>query len=151
MPIHVEIVTQEAKIFDEPEADMVVIPASEGEMGVLPQHAPVLTTLAFGECIVRKGDAEESFVVYGGVVDVRPGKVVLLADLAESSYALDAQAAEEARTRAHQAIEQGVEDHDRRAAVLELRRAELAARVSRKVTARGGPQIRILSDEDVEE
>ena len=73
MPIHVELVTQERKVFDEPEADMVLLPASEGEMGVLPHHAPVLTTLGFGELVIRKGGAEERFVIYGGVVDVRLG------------------------------------------------------------------------------
>ena len=61
MPIHVELVTQERKVFDEPEADMVIIPATEGEMGILPHHAPVLTTMGFGELVVRKGPAEERF------------------------------------------------------------------------------------------
>ena len=83
MPIHIELVTQEKKVFDEPEADIVIVPAIEGEMGVLPNHAPVLTTLTFGELVVRKGAAEERFAVYGGVVDVRPDKVVVLADLAD--------------------------------------------------------------------
>ena len=82
MPIHIELVTQERKIFEEPEADIVIVPAVEGEMGVLPNHAPVLTTLSFGELVVRKGDAEERFAIYGGVVDVRPDKIVVLADLA---------------------------------------------------------------------
>ena len=54
MPIAVEVVTQERLIFREPEADMVVIPAVEGEMGVLPHHAPVLTTLGYCELTVRK-------------------------------------------------------------------------------------------------
>ena len=66
MPIAVEVVTQEKLIFSEPEADMVVIPGIEGEMGVLPHHAPVLTTLGYGELTVRKGRAEEHFVIYGG-------------------------------------------------------------------------------------
>ena len=97
MPIHVEIVTQEKRIFDEPEADRVYIPASEGDMTVYPHHAPVLTTLNFGELIVYKGNAQERFVIYGGVVDVRPGKVVVLADSAESSFDLDTAAIEAAR------------------------------------------------------
>ncbi|MFN8374637.1 MAG: F0F1 ATP synthase subunit epsilon, partial [Anaerolineae bacterium] len=69
MPIRVEVVTQEKKIF-ETDADMVIIPATEGVMGVLPRHAPVLTTMGFGELIIRRGTAEESFAIYGGVVDV---------------------------------------------------------------------------------
>ncbi|MFZ4826983.1 MAG: ATP synthase F1 subunit epsilon, partial [Phototrophicaceae bacterium] len=94
MPIHVEVITQERKIFDEPAADMVIIPASEGEMGVLPNHAPILTTLNFGDLVVRKGSTEEHFAVYGGVVDVRPDKVVILADMADVVADLDVKALE---------------------------------------------------------
>lgn len=148
MPIHVELVTQERKLFDEPNADMVIVPAVEGEMGVLPNHSPVLTTLNFGELIVRKGNAEERFAVYGGVVDIRPDKVIVLADTAESSYALDVAKAEEARERARRTLEEGVPGTDNREAELSLRRANLAVQVSSKVR-RSGSMIRIL-DEDSE-
>jgi F-type H+-transporting ATPase subunit epsilon len=146
MPIHVELVTQERKVFEEPEADMVVIPAAEGEMGVLPHHAPVLTTLGFGELVVRKAGREERFAIYGGVVDVRPDKVVVLADLAESSFALDLQAIEEARERAAKMLAQGLPAEANRQVALELRRAELGLRIARKVRARGSV-LRIV-DED---
>ncbi|MCY4537283.1 MAG: ATP synthase F1 subunit epsilon [Chloroflexi bacterium] len=149
MPIHIELVTQEAKIFDEPDADIVIVPAVEGEMGVLPNHAPVLTTLSFGELVVRKGEAEERFAIYGGVVDVRPDKVVVLADLAESSYALDLEKAQEARERARMILEEGPPGTDNRHAELELRRANLAVRLSQKVRSRGS-MLRIV-DEDAEE
>ncbi|MCC6803074.1 MAG: ATP synthase F1 subunit epsilon [Anaerolineae bacterium] len=148
MPISVEIVTQEKVIFSEPEADMVVIPGSEGEMGVLPRHAPVLTTLAYGELIVRKGRAQESFAVYGGVVDIRPDRVVVLADLAESSYEIDADAVAAARERAAQMMEQGVAPEQNREAALALRRAELALKVQRKVQSRGSAVMRIVEDEN---
>lgn len=150
MPISVEIVTQEKVIFSEPAADMVVIPGSEGEMGILPHHAPVLTTLAYGELIVRKGRAQESFAVYGGVVDIRPDRVVVLADLAESSYDIDAAAVEAARERAAQLMEQGVPAEQNRDAALALRRAELALRVQRKVQARGSAVMRIVEDDEEE-
>lgn len=133
MPIHVELVTQERKVFEEPEADIVVIPAQEGEMGVLPGHAPVLTTMTYGELIIRKGDAEERFAIYGGVVDVRPDKVVILADLADSSFDLDIEKAQAARERAQEMIAQGGEQNPNREALLALRRAELQLKVSRKV------------------
>ena len=145
MPIHVELVTQERKLFDEPNADMVIVPAVEGEMGVLPNHSPVLTTLGFGELIVRKGNAEERFAVYGGVVDIRPDKVIVLADTAESSYAVDLEKMEEARESARRTLESGAAG-DNRAAELALRRANFAIQVSQKVR-RSGPMIRIL-DED---
>lgn len=149
MPIHVEVVTQERKVFDEPEADMVLIPATEGVMGVLPHHAPVLTTLGFGELVVRKGNAEESFAIYGGVVDVRPDKVVVLADLAESSFDLDMQAIEQARQRAARMLEEGVPPELNREAALALRRAELAVRIRSKLQSRGAV-LRIVDDRDDE-
>lgn len=137
MPIHVELVTQERKVFEEKEADIILIPAVEGEMGVLPGHAPVLTTLNFGELIVRKGNAEERFAVYGGVVDVRPDKVVVLADLAESSYGIDLEKANAARERAQALVKEGVSEMNREA-TLSLRRAELQLRVVRKIKERTG-------------
>ncbi len=149
MPIHVELVTQAEKIFDEPAADMVLVPAVEGEMGVLPNHAPVLTTMGYGELVVRKGEAEERFAIYGGVVDVRPDKVVVLADLAESSFALDLQEAQAARERAQQLLAEGPPGAEYRQAELALRRAHLAVRISQKIRSRGS-MLRIL-DEDASE
>ena len=149
MPIHIELVTQEEKIFDEPAADIVIVPAAEGEMGVLPNHAPVLTTLTYGELVVRKGDAEERFAIYGGVVDVRPDKVVVLADVAESSFALDLEMAHQARERARKMLEEGVPGGDNRQAELALRRANLAVRISQKVRSRGS-MLRIIEEDSDE-
>lgn len=149
MPIHVEVVTQEKKVFEEREADIVVVPGSEGEMGILPRHAPVLTTMGFGELVIRKGNREERFVIYGGVVDVRPDKVVVLADLAESSYELDEQRIESARQRAQKLLEEGVPEAENRVAALELRRAELALKVRSKIRSRGSV-LRIVEDNGTE-
>ena len=146
MPIHIELVTQEQKVFEEAEADIVIVPGVEGEMGVLPNHAPVLTTLSFGELVVRKGEAEERFAVYGGVVDVRPDKVVVLADLAESSYELELEEAQAARDRARQIMEQGPPEDAYRQAELALRRANLAVRISQKMRGRGS-MLRIIEDD----
>lgn len=148
MPIHVEIVTQERKVFEEPEADMVIVPATEGVMGVLPKHSPVLTTMGFGELVVRKGNREESFAIYGGVVDVRPDKVVVLADLAESSFALDMEAIEAARAGAQDLLAHGVPPDQNRDALLALRRAELAVRIQQKIRARGSSILRIIEEDD---
>lgn len=144
MPIHIEIVTQERKVFEELAADMVIVPGSEGVMGILPHHAPVLTTMGYGELIVRKGNAEESFVIYGGVVDVRPDKIVVLADLAESSFELDEEKIEAARSRASKLVSEGVPAPQNRAAALELRRAELALKVRAKIRSRGSSVLRIV-------
>ncbi len=150
MPISVEIVTQEKVVFSEPEADMVVVPGSDGVMGVLPRHAPVLTTLADGELIVRKGRAEESFAIFGGVVDIRPDRVIVLADLAQSSYDIDTEAVEAARASAEKLMAQGVPPEENREATLSLRRAELALNLQRKVRARSGAVMRIVEDDDKE-
>jgi F-type H+-transporting ATPase subunit epsilon len=147
MTIHVEVVTQERKVFDEPAADIVVIPGVEGEMGVLPRHAPLLTTMGFGELIVRKGQAEERFAIYGGVVDVRPDKVVVLADLAESSFTLDIGEIEAARERASRMLAEGVPGDFNRDTLLALRRAELGLRIHRRIQNRSGV-MRILEQDE---
>jgi F-type H+-transporting ATPase subunit epsilon len=147
--IHVEIVSKERKVFDEPNASMVLVPAAEGEMGVLPNHAPVLTTLGFGELVVRKGNAEERFAIYGGIVDVRPGKVTVLAELAESSFNLDLDAIEAARERATRMMAEGVPGEINREAALALRRAELATRITQRIRQRGSI-LRIVSQDDEE-
>jgi F-type H+-transporting ATPase subunit epsilon len=147
MPIHVEIVSQEAPVFEEKEADIVLIPGVEGMMGVLPNHAPVLTQLGFGELIVRKGNAEEIFAIYGGVVEIRPDKIVVLADMAESAFALNSEAAEQARANAEQRLAEGVPPDQRREAALSLRRANLELRLSRKLKQRSHV-LRILSEDE---
>jgi F-type H+-transporting ATPase subunit epsilon len=149
MPLHVEIVTQEGKLFEEPEATMVVIPGQEGEMGVLPHHAALLTTLKPGELRVRRGKAEESFIVYGGVVEVRPDRVIVLADMAEPSYDVDIAKAEEARQRAEQLMSQGLPPDQLALTVQELRRAQLQENVLRRVRARTGTvRIRTIGDSE---
>ncbi len=147
MPLHVEIVTQEGKIFEEEAADMVIVPGSEGEMGVLPHHAPILTTMGFGELRIKKGTATEDFIIYGGIVEIRPDRVIALADMAESSYAVDVARAEEARAHASELMKGGVPAEREASLLQELRRAELAVKVSHKARARGGLRIRTAADE----
>lgn len=149
MPIAVEIVSKERKVFEELEATMVIVPAAEGLMGVLPNHAPVLTTLGFGELIVKKGEAEERFAIYGGVVDIRPNKVTILAELAESSFDLDIEAIEKARAQAAEMMAKGGDATSQlhnQAATLALRRAELAAKIDAKMRTRPGG-LRIIQQE----
>ncbi|CAG1012660.1 MAG: ATP synthase F1 subunit epsilon [Anaerolinea sp.] len=148
MPIRVDIVTQEKLLFSEPEADMVLVPGVEGLMGVLPHHAPLLTTLAHGELIVRKGGAEESFIVYGGVVEVRPDQVLVLADTAESTYEVDLEKAREARENAERVMREGVPPDKSTVFVQELRRATLQEDVLRKIKSRGAAVRIRIPDED---
>lgn len=145
MTLSVELVSQEKSIFTENAVDMILIPATEGIIGVLPNHAPVLTTLSEGELIIRKQNAEESFIVFGGVVDIRPDKVVILADLAESTYDVDVEEADAARERASKLLTEGVSSEDRIEAQRALRRAEITLRTKRKMQTRG-PLLRILHE-----
>ncbi|HKZ92510.1 MAG TPA: F0F1 ATP synthase subunit epsilon [Candidatus Limnocylindrales bacterium] len=109
MPLHLEIVTPERAAYSD-EVDAVFCPGIEGELGVLPHHAPLLSTLGIGELRIRKGAREEYFAIAGGFVQVRPDKVVVMAELADLSSEIDLEAAEEARNEAQRAIQQGFEE-----------------------------------------
>ena len=85
----VEIVTGERVVFTETDVDMVIAPGSDGTLGILPKHAPLITTLANGELRVKKGNAEQSMVVFGGFMEVTPDKVIVLADTAERADEID--------------------------------------------------------------
>ena len=100
----VEIVTAERQVYNETDVDMVVAPGSEGVLGILPSHAPLLTTLLPGPLRVKKGNIEEEMAVNGGFLQVKANRVLILADHAERAEEIDAAAAEEARRRAEQAL-----------------------------------------------
>ena len=106
MPIRCEIVSQDRQVFSG-DADMVVIPGSSGEMGILPHHAPLLSTLRFGLIKVRYQGREEVFTVAGGIVEVQPESVVVLADAAENVAEIDIARAEAARRRAEETLKKG--------------------------------------------
>lgn len=148
MPLEVEVVSRVRRLYHTDNADIVIIPGSEGEMGVLPNHTPLLTTLAFGELRIVEGDDVVSFVVYGGVVEVRPHKVTVLADDAESSYEIDIGAIEAARERARELMAEGPAGEQRAQIVQELRRAEIAARIHTRLQRTGAQRIRSLEEDD---
>jgi F-type H+-transporting ATPase subunit epsilon len=106
MPIRCEIVSQDRVVY-QGDADIVVLPGASGEMGILPNHSPVLTVLQFGVIRVRSKGEEQYFTVAGGVVEVQPDQVTVLADAAENVAEIDEQRAEEARQRAEAAIKEG--------------------------------------------
>jgi F-type H+-transporting ATPase subunit epsilon len=140
MPIQVEIITQERRVYSD-EVDIVVAPGVEGEMGVLPNHAPLITALAVGELRVRKGETEEHFAIGGGVLDVRPDKVIVLADSAESASEIDIARAEAARERAEKVMREGPPRDPSAYAQLEaaLRRSRVRLRVARRRRRGTGP------------
>ena len=106
MPIRCEIVSQDRTVF-QGDVDMVVLPGAGGEMGVLPHHAPVLTTLKFGVVKVRRAGEEQIFAVAGGVAEVQPTLVTVLADAAENVNEIDVARAQFARKRAEEALAKG--------------------------------------------
>jgi F-type H+-transporting ATPase subunit epsilon len=106
MTIRCEIVSQDRTVFDG-DVDIIVLPGSAGEMGVLPKHAPVLTTLKYGIIKVRKDGKEELFTVSGGVAEVQPDIVTVLADAAENIQEIDVVRAEAARKRAEEYLAKG--------------------------------------------
>ena len=107
MPIRCEIVSQDRVVY-QGDADMVVLPGALGEMGILPNHSPVLSVLQFGLIRVRNQGAEQVFTVAGGVVEVQPDQVTVLADAAENVAEIDIQRAEAARRRAEELLKEGV-------------------------------------------
>lgn len=106
MPIRCEIVTQDKSLYEGP-ADVVVVPGSEGEMGILPNHTPLLTTLELGFVRVRNQSEERIFTIAGGVMEVRPQLVTVLADIGENVEEIDEARALAAKVRAEQFLEQG--------------------------------------------
>jgi len=127
--LHVGILTVEGVRFDG-EADFVVAPGSEGELGILPRHIPLLTPLAAGAVKVRNDSDEQLFFVSGGFLEVRPDHVTVLADAAERAEDIDEARAEDARRRAQSSIEQKASDADLAAATGALARAEARLRLA---------------------
>lgn len=106
MPLRCEIVTQDRTLFEGP-ADMVIAPGSQGELGILPNHAPLLTTLGYGILRVRHEGEEEVFTIAGGVLEARPDLVTVLADVGEHIEEIDFERAQAAKERAEALLEKG--------------------------------------------
>ena len=121
--IHVDIVSAEGQIFSG-EASMVFVPGSQGELGIAPRHAPLLTTLKAGEVRVQSDAQEEqSFYVGGGSLEIQPNRVTVLADTAARARDLDEAAALAAKQRAEDAVRERSDKVDIAEAQAELARA----------------------------
>ena len=121
--IHVDIVSPEGQMFTG-EATMVFVPGIEGELGIAPRHAPLLTTLAAGVVrVVVEGQDEQSFYVGGGALEVQPHAVSVMADTAARAHDIDEAAAQAAKARAEEAVRGQVDKMDIAAAQAELARA----------------------------
>jgi F-type H+-transporting ATPase subunit epsilon len=141
MPLHLEIVTPEKLAYSD-EVDSVQLPGSEGELGVLPHHAPLVSTLGAGELRLRKGAQQESFAIVGGFLQVLPDKVVVMAETADMASEIDLEKAQEARRQAEAALESGYhEGADLAAARAALQQALIRIRVAER-RHREGPRHR---------
>jgi len=129
--IRLDIVTAERVVYSE-EVDIVVAPGVEGELGILPHHTPLMTTLRVGELRVRKGEEEFSMAVSGGFLEVRPDRIIVLADAAERAEEIDLSRAEEARHRAQEQLSQRPSGVDMAQAEAALRRSLVRIKVGER-------------------
>jgi len=103
--LKLEIVTPSSKVYSE-DVDMVTLPGVEGEMGIYPQHVPLLTQVTAGEVIARKDGADQCLAVGDGFVEITGDHVVIMTDMAISAESIDENKAEEARRRAEERMKE---------------------------------------------
>jgi F-type H+-transporting ATPase subunit epsilon len=116
------IVTAEREVFAD-DVDEVVAPGVEGQLGILPHHSPLMTTLLPGELLVKKGGEEFYMAISGGFIEVRPDRIIVLADTAERVEEIDVARAEEAKRRAEARLAEHAEGMDMDRAEAALRRS----------------------------
>ncbi len=134
--IKLDVVTAERVVFSE-EVDVVVAPGVEGQLGILPHHAPLMTMLQPGELLIKQGGAEFCLAITGGFLEVRPDRIIVLADAAERAEDIDVSRAEEAKKRAEERLREskapGIDDTRTEVA---LRRALVRLKAVEKVQRR---------------
>ena len=134
--IILDIVTAEQAVYSE-EVEMVIAPGVEGQLGILPHHIPLMTTLQAGELRIKKGGEEISLAISGGFLEVRPDRVVVLADAAERAEEIDVARAEAAKRRAQERLtEKHVYEIDSARAEAALRRSLARLKVAAAVKRR---------------
>jgi len=137
--LRLEIITAERQVFAD-DVNAVIAPGIEGELGILPHHAPLMTMLKPGELLIRKDGDETYMVVSGGFLEIRPDKIIVLADACERAEEIDITRAEEAKRRAEERLKthpQGLDVARAQAALLRsLVRIRIAERKRRKSAPR---------------
>jgi F-type H+-transporting ATPase subunit epsilon len=103
MTLKLDIVTVERIIFTG-DVDMIIAPGEDGQLGILPHHAPLMTTLKPGELIARRSGEEFCMAISGGFLEVQPDRIIVLADSAERAEEIDVARAEEAKKKAQEAL-----------------------------------------------
>ncbi len=136
-PMRLEIITAEREVYSD-DVDILVAPGIEGELGILPHHAPLMTALQPGELHLRKDGEDVYMAVSGGFMEVMANKVTILADAAERSDEIDEARVQDAIRRAEERIQNRESDQDLERAVAALRRSQARLRVAQR--RRGRPQ-----------
>ena len=136
MPLQLEIVSPERRAFTD-EVDMVIVPGIDGQLGILPHHTRLISVLGTGELRIKKGGTEQSMLISGGFVEVRPDKVIVLADLAEHSDEIDEARAAEARKAAEAELEQARDPVDIARVRAALQTALMRERIATRRRSRG--------------
>jgi F-type H+-transporting ATPase subunit epsilon len=126
-----EIVTAERMVFSD-DVNAVIAWGTQGQLGILPHHAPLMTMLRPGDLIVRKDNEEQLLVISGGFLEVRPDKVVILADTCERAEEIDIARAEAAKCRAEEILKTRPSEIDTTAAEAALRRSLARLKVAEK-------------------
>jgi len=144
--MHIEVVTAERELYNG-EADSLIAPGSEGELGILPRHAALLTTLKAGALLIDLGGAEEPFFVSGGFLEVSDNKVTVLAETAEHAEEIDQARAEAARRRAQEHLAQAQTDVERAELLGALERAVARIHVAELSRRRGRRHIQVPPSE----
>lgn len=133
MTVHLDVVSAEDKIFSG-RVETIQVTGSEGELGIHPGHAPLITALRPGMVrLVKQFGEEEVIYIAGGVLEVQPGNVTVLADVAVRAEDLDEQAATEAKLRAEEHIANPSADFDYAEAAIELAEAIAQLRLIKKL------------------
>ncbi len=133
--LKLDIVTAERQTFSD-EVDVIIAPGIQGQLGILPHHAPLMTMLQPGELIIRK-DKEESYLfISGGFLEVRPDKVIILADACEYCEEIDISRAEEAKRRAEERLKSVSPETDNARAAAALRKSLIRLKVAERVRKR---------------
>ncbi len=140
-----ELVTAERMVYSD-DVDMVIAWGLEGQLGILPHHAPLMTMLQPGELIIKKDNEETYMAVSGGFLEVRPDKVIILADACERAEEIDLARAEEAKRRAGEIMEAPSPETDSAAAEAALRRSLVRLKVAEKIRRKRGQRQRSLRE-----
>jgi F-type H+-transporting ATPase subunit epsilon len=136
MPLQLEIVSPERRAFTD-EVDMVIVPGIDGQLGILPNHTRLISALGIGELRIRKAGTEQSMLISGGFVEVRPDKVIVMADLAEHSEEIDEARAADARKQAEAELSEAKDPVDIARVRAALQTALMRERIATRRRSRG--------------